>query len=332
MAGSVTKVFETITSVEPSAGARATRSAPSTPEAPGRFSTTMVGPSAGPSSLLTVRASTSSVPPAGNGTMKRICLPANGEGACAKAGAAPGRQQLRNSQCATAKLDRDAVRMQRHVPQASCARSSAGNRRRGALDLHAEAGTHVRPIVPDRLVVRAAVIPERDRMRRASGSGRSIPPCRNDRSGTAGCARPSSRGSSLMCEVKSVVDEDHLLAGDRMPGDDRMHRDRRAGPEDARAVVGRGQARQIVLHARPTARRRPHTCWRTWYRRRRPAGPCDCRACCRAAASARTTGRCGNSRPKSASRSRRSETCARAGCRSVLLMVDLPTCLPSGPK
>ena len=58
MAGRVTNVFEMITSVEPSAGARATRSAPMTPEAPGRFSTTMVVPKAGPSSLLTVRAST----------------------------------------------------------------------------------------------------------------------------------------------------------------------------------------------------------------------------------------------------------------------------------
>ena len=59
-------------------------------EAPGRFSTTMVAPNAGPSSLLTVRASTSSVQPAGTGTMKRICLLAGtpGAGAWASAGAA----------------------------------------------------------------------------------------------------------------------------------------------------------------------------------------------------------------------------------------------------
>ena len=80
MAGRVTKVLEMITSVLPSAGARATMSSPMTPDAPGRFSTTTVVPKAGPSSLLTVRARKSSVPPAGNGTMKRICLFANGDG------------------------------------------------------------------------------------------------------------------------------------------------------------------------------------------------------------------------------------------------------------
>ena len=66
-AGNVTIVFETMTRVRASGVALATASAPMAPEAPGLFSTTMDFP--GPAHRLTVRASTLSVPPGGNGTM-----------------------------------------------------------------------------------------------------------------------------------------------------------------------------------------------------------------------------------------------------------------------
>src|SRR4051812_17353215 len=38
------------------------------------------------------------------------------------------------------------------------------DRRGAAVELYAEARTHVRPVIPDRLVLRAAVVPEGDRM------------------------------------------------------------------------------------------------------------------------------------------------------------------------
>src|SRR6516165_10489448 len=151
-AGSVTSVLETIRSVCPSGAARATSSAPSTPEAPGRFSTTISWPSAGPSSLLTARASTSSVPPAGNGTMKCSGLAGNGaerDGCAADAPAA------------------SAMHPAAKAPLSSMSfvlSPSAGHRRLGAFHLHAVARTHVRPVVPDGLVMRAAVVPEGDRM------------------------------------------------------------------------------------------------------------------------------------------------------------------------
>src|SRR5271166_608045 len=268
-AGSVTSVLETITRVWPSAGARATSSAPSMPEAPGRFSTTTVWPSAGPSSLLTARASTSSVPPAGNGTMKCSCLLGNGEsaGAWAKAGPESNARQpaaktsfndmnwscfvfqrddfySNQSSRSTSSLEHDLFPKTGTHFSGSC---SAGDRRVAALHLHAVAGAHVGPVVPDRLVVRAAVIPERDRMR---GPAETAGPLRLvamiDQEPQHTLAFKPRQFVDVGGEV--LIDEDHLPAGHRMTRDDGVHRNRRAGPEHAGAVMGRGQAREILLH------------------------------------------------------------------------------------
>src|ERR1700722_3369545 len=45
-----------------------------------------------------------------------------------------------------------------------CRRASTGFGRRRSFDLDAIAGAHIRPIIPDRLVMRAAIVPEGDRM------------------------------------------------------------------------------------------------------------------------------------------------------------------------
>jgi hypothetical protein len=57
--------------------------------APGRFSTTIAGPLASPICLPRMRARISALPPGGNGTITRICLPL-----CARAGA-PGSAKRR---------------------------------------------------------------------------------------------------------------------------------------------------------------------------------------------------------------------------------------------
>src|SRR5436190_7380858 len=233
MAGKVTSVLETITSVWPSGAARATTSAPSTPEAPGRFSTTMVWPSAGPSSLATVRASTSSVPPAGNGTMK--CNGRAGNGACACAAIALANIASRPTK--KARIGRiDALK-----------RESSGDRRLRAFHLHAIARTDVRPVVPHRLVMGATVVPERNGVRRpaeAAGPFRLVAVI--DEKRQHALAFEARQFVDMGSEV--LIDVDHLAAGYGMTRDDGMHRDRRTGPEHARAVMGRGEAREIGFH------------------------------------------------------------------------------------
>jgi hypothetical protein len=69
-------------SVNPSAGALATMSAPRLPPAPGLLSTTTLAPSASLRRVCSARANRSVAPPAGNGTTRRTVRP----GVCATAG------------------------------------------------------------------------------------------------------------------------------------------------------------------------------------------------------------------------------------------------------
>ena len=70
-----------ISSVWPSGADLATALAPIEPPAPPRLSTTRVALSASPSAWATGRATISVGPPAGKGTIKRICVPARLSGA-----------------------------------------------------------------------------------------------------------------------------------------------------------------------------------------------------------------------------------------------------------
>ena len=91
--------------------------------------------------------------------------------------------------------------------------SSTCFRRAGALDLDAIAGSHVRPIVPDRLVMRAAIVPERDRMRtpaEAAGPFRLV--AMIDQESQHPVALESRQFIDLRGEVG--VDVNNLLAGD----------------------------------------------------------------------------------------------------------------------
>src|SRR5438876_5319421 len=66
-----------MSSVRPSGAALATASAPNEPPAPPRLSITIIDLSASPNICAKGRATISVGPPAGNGTIRRICLPAN---------------------------------------------------------------------------------------------------------------------------------------------------------------------------------------------------------------------------------------------------------------
>jgi hypothetical protein len=128
-------------------------------------------------------------------------------------------------------------------------RPSARFRRTGALDLDAIAGSHVWPIVPDRLVMRAAIVPERDRMRapaKAAGPFRLVAMINQESQHALAFER--WQFVDLRGEVGVHVND--LLAGDGMLDDDWVHRDRRGGTEDAPAVVSGGQAQEVGLHAR----------------------------------------------------------------------------------
>jgi hypothetical protein len=71
-------VFAVISSVLPSGAARDTNSVPIMPDAPGRFSTTMVTPCALLMCSAMRRATTSVLAPGGTGTINRIVRPACG--------------------------------------------------------------------------------------------------------------------------------------------------------------------------------------------------------------------------------------------------------------
>src|SRR5215813_4378666 len=117
--------------------------------------------------------------------------------------------------------------------------SSTCFRRAGALDLDAIAGSHVRPIVPDRLVMRAAIVPERDRMRapaEAAGPFRLV--AMIDQESQHPLALESRQFIDLRGEVG--VDVNDLLAGDGMLRDHRVDGERRGGTEDLPAVMGSG--------------------------------------------------------------------------------------------
>lgn len=87
-------------SVLPSAGARATRAAPTVPPAPARFSTMALAPSAAPSSLLKARATVSCTAPVPKGTTMWItrccaCTGAKAQSAAAAASAPKARRENR---------------------------------------------------------------------------------------------------------------------------------------------------------------------------------------------------------------------------------------------
>src|SRR5438105_3519753 len=124
---------------------------------------------------------------------------------------------------------------------------SSRHRSHGAVELHPEPGAHVRPVVPDRLVLRAAVVPERDRVRAPAETAGPLVAVAvlvqelEDRLALVARKLVDVRG-----EVG--VDVDRLPARDRVAHDHRVHAHRRAGTEHAGAVVRGAQAGEVLLH------------------------------------------------------------------------------------
>src|SRR5258705_3456568 len=116
--------------------------------------------------------------------------------------------------------------------------------RRRPLHLDAVAGAHIRPVIPDRLVVGTAIIPERDRMRA---------PAEAEHPFVAGAMVIEEFQNAVALLARQLVDMrgevrvhiDQLLAAHGMARDHRMDRDRRSRPEHPRPVVRRGQPFEI---------------------------------------------------------------------------------------
>src|SRR5580704_6831720 len=122
----------------------------------------------------------------------------------------------------------------------------------GALREHPVAGPHVRPIVPDREVLSAAVVPHGDRMRRPAKAHGPMRPFQVVVQEVQHAAAFPGRYLADMAG-EFAVDEEHLAAALRVADDDRMHRGRigiLGLVEGAGAVVRRGLAFEIGLHRR----------------------------------------------------------------------------------
>ena len=147
-----------------------------------------------------------------------------------------------------------------------------------ALHRHPRAGARMRPVVPHRAVLGAAVVPERDGVfgpaeaaleQRVFGVLVEI--------GQHGVALVAGHADQEAGEA--AVDVERLLAGHRMGAHDRMFGarilrpvgDAVIGVEPAiglLAVMQRGQPVEIGLHPVRQRLHRPRTCWRTACRRR----------------------------------------------------------------
>src|SRR5690554_1656267 len=87
----------------------------------------------------------------------RACPIPQGDAFCL--GNGPAAKKAPRSSCALARSPRG---MLFALGTARRQKTSGGNRLCRAFHLHAETRAHIRPVVPDRFVVRTAVVPERD--------------------------------------------------------------------------------------------------------------------------------------------------------------------------
>src|ERR1700733_15959100 len=115
------------------------------------------------------------------------------------------------------------------------------------LDLDSIAGTHIGPIIPNCLVMRAAIVPERDRMGAPAETARPLRLVAViDQEPQNAFTFQERQFVDLRCEIG--IDVNDLSSADRVSNDDRTRRDRRAGAKTPRALMARGQSRKVGFH------------------------------------------------------------------------------------
>ena len=126
---------------------------------------------------------------------------------------------------------------------------SGGDWRLATFDLHAVSRSDIRPVIPNRLVMRAAIVPERDRVAapaEAAGPFRFITVIDKELQD----AITLEAGKFIYVGREISIDIYDFASRNRMPCDDWMNRDRRTRTKNSGAVMCRRQAFQILLHAR----------------------------------------------------------------------------------
>src|SRR5713101_3052096 len=133
---------------------------------------------------------------------------------------------------------------------AKCERALARARPLGAFDKHPIARAHVRPIVPDRIMLGAAIVPECDRMRRPAETHVPMRP-RDMVVKEFQHAAAFSRRHFVNVTGELAIDEQCLAAAFRMTTDDGVNGDWidiGVLVKAARTVMRCGLALQIRLH------------------------------------------------------------------------------------